>query len=236
MTKNPPILTTRLNAVADLIPSVECFADIGTDHAYLPIYLYMSNKCKRAIASDIGKGPLGRAEKTVKQFCLENEVDLRLGGGLDTLSQYEAEAIAIAGMGGIIISKILEDGKDKISEDCTLVLQPMTNVPELREYLSSGWVIERETLAKEDNKIYNILCVKKAPEYKCTMTDAELYLGKYLIENGNEHCEEYIAKKTDKLNKMIDGLLVSKTDESKQKLIKCRSLLNEINGIKKMEE
>lgn len=234
MHKKSPVLTPRLSMVAKLIPRCECFADIGTDHAYLPVYLCMENRCKLAVASDIQEGPLKRAEKTIREYGLEEIILLRLGGGLDTLSRGEADAVCIAGMGGLIIAKILEEGREKLNPDCTIILQPMTAVPELREYLNNnGWFIEGEYLAKEDDKIYNIISVKKGDVKADTLTEAELFIGRELIKTKPLYFAEYLEKRIKKLENMIEGLSVSKSKEAEKKLEKCRQLLTDIKLLKR---
>ena len=114
MINTSPTLTPRLYTISNQIDKCKCFADIGTDHAYLPVFMCMTGKCERAIASDINEGPLKRAQNTVRQFGQEEKIQLRLGAGLDTLEENEADVIAIAGMGGIEISNILKIGKNKI--------------------------------------------------------------------------------------------------------------------------
>ncbi len=231
MLQNPPILTPRLTAVARLVPDCQCFFDVGTDHAYLPVYLCLNNVCKTAVASDIKKGPLLRAEKTVEAFGLRDKISLRLGGGLDTASLNEADCVAIAGMGGLVIAKILSQSGGKTTDNCPFILQPMTAVPELREYLSlNGWKIESEGLAKEDEKIYNIMLVRKAKgeNEPNKLSEAELYIGKHLIEKRQEHFDEYLEKKIKKLENMIEGLKISKSDEGLDKLNKTKALLAEI--------
>lgn len=230
---NPPVLSPRLTTVAELIPRCGCFADIGTDHAYLPVYLCMNKVCDFAIASDVNKGPLMRAKKTVSDFGMEEHISLRLGSGFETLSIGEADAVSVAGMGGLIIAKILEEGRERIKQSCKVVLQPMTAVSELREYLyKNNWIIEREALAKEESKMYNIIVVSRGGSENITPTAAELYIGKYLIEHKVEHLEEYLNKKITKLKKMIAGLEISDTEESKKKLEECRALLVGIEKLK----
>ncbi len=223
-----PALTPRLDTIARLIPNCRCFADIGTDHAYLPVFMCMSGIADTAIASDIKKGPLLRAEKTVSDFNLNDKICLRLGAGVDTLEKDEADTVAIAGMGGLVIAEILRAGIDKLTSLKALILQPMTADSELREFLiNNGWTIKEEHLAKEDDKIYNILSVVWSGKNE-SYSPLELYLGKQLIENKPEHFNEYLLKRTKKLNNMVDGLKASKSAESKKKLFECMTLLKEI--------
>jgi len=233
MYTKPPVLTPRLLKVASLVKPCSCFADIGTDHAYLPVFLCMTGVCSTAIASDIEKGPLARAERTLNQYGLEDKIQLRLGPGLDTLNPGEADTIAISGMGGIVISNILQAGREKLTESTNLILQPMTSIPELREFLwKKGWKICRELLAKEDEKIYNIIMVSHTQSnIEPKPTPAQLYLGRHIIENKPEHYEEYLDNHKGKIEKMIKGLEASQSEVSKNKLEYCKSLLKEIEKL-----
>ena len=229
MIENTPILSPRLRAIAEFISPCNCVADIGTDHAYLPVYLCRKGICVRAIASDINRGPLDRANNTVAEYGLADKISLRLGGGLETVSVGEADSVIIAGMGGLIIGKILEEGRDKIKDNCRVVLQPMTAVPELREYLyNNGWKTERECLVREDEKIYNIIEVRKG-NADIRLTEAELYIGKYLMENKPQHYEEYLFRRKKKLAVMIEGLRASDSEESRNKLKAVKKLYDEIS-------
>lgn len=239
MKKTFPPLSPRLTAISELVGECECLADIGTDHAYLPVYLCKKQKAKSAIACDINPDPLLRAENTVKTYNAAEFVELRLGGGLSPLKPGEADAVVIAGMGGLLIADIIKNGMDKIQNADKIILQPMSSVSELREYLySNGWRILSEALAVEDDKIYNIFSVAP-PIYSnndtltsvYTPTAAEVFIGKYLIENKPEHFDIYLKKRKDKLDKMIFGLEKSDSHTSHKKLDECRLLKKEINKI-----
>ena len=232
-----PQLSPRLSAIAESVGECKCLADIGTDHAYIPVYLCKRHKAETAIACDINPEPLRRAESTVKTYNADKLVELRLGSGLDPIKSDESDAIVIAGMGGLLIANIIGSGLDKIANK--IILQPMSAVSELREYLySHGWRIISESLVVEENKIYNIISV--APPdlsdngvlINCyTPSAADVFIGKYLTENRPENFELYLKKRKDKLNKMILGLEKSKTAESRKKLDECRKLKEEISKI-----
>ena len=154
-------LKPRLRAVANMIPDCECFADIGTDHAYIPIAMLKEKTAKIAIASDIGIGPLKHAQENIKKENLENKIFIRIGAGLASIKMNEINGAVIAGMGGKMIRKILENDKEKAEATEWFVLQPMKNAPELRRWLvNNGYIICEESLAKEDWHIYEILFVK----------------------------------------------------------------------------
>ena len=228
MLKTPPQLTPRLLKIAELIQPCNCMADIGTDHAYLPVYLCMTNKCKSAIASDIRKGPIQRAASTVSKYNCTDAIETRLGSGVSTITPNEAEAVVIAGMGGLIIAQILKEGFEVASSAKQIILQPMTAVDELREYLSlAGFDIIGEYLAKEDTKIYNILSVKYSG-VPYSLSAAEVYLGKDIQQDNPELFPEYLKKKKKKLTNMISGLEMAIGSENAAKLDETRSLLSAI--------
>ena len=161
-------LTPRLKKIAGLLPDkAKTLADIGTDHAYLPVYCLLNGICENAIAMDVNEGPLKRAEENTKKYNLEDKISLRLSDGIQKLKKGEADVIVIAGMGGLLIQKILEDGKDILTLGTKLILQPMIAQEELREYLfSNGYAIENEYVVSEGSKFYNIFCVTFGKETK----------------------------------------------------------------------
>lgn len=222
------LISQRLKALSDIVPRCECFADIGTDHAYLPVYLCMSGRVNRAIASDIVPGPLERAESTIRKFHMNDRISTRLGPGVSTLKENEADVVAVNGMGGLIIANILKDGKDVLKNTKKIILQPMTAVTELREYLlSDGWNIDKEYLVKDNGKLYNILTVT----YSHKNTDAskiELFLGKRLMETKPPLYEEYIKLKIKKLRKINEGLSVSTSEDARVKQTETVALLREL--------
>ena len=162
-------LNPRLKKIAQLVPQNSCTADIGTDHAYIPIVLVEMGTTPHAIASDIRKGPIERAEANIRS----QKIETRLGPGLETLSSNEAEVIIIAGMGGILIADILEASRPVVNSAKLLILQPMTAATELREYLSgNGYTVEAEYLEAEEEKLYNIIVA--TPSGNCNYSKREL--------------------------------------------------------------
>ncbi|HSN58237.1 MAG TPA: class I SAM-dependent methyltransferase, partial [Clostridiaceae bacterium] len=109
-------LSIRLGKTASMVEPCECVADIGTDHAYIPIYLVEKGVCSRAIASDINRGPIRKAERNISLHGLDGKIECRIGPGLGTLKKGEADAVIIAGMGGNLIRDILEERLDLFRE------------------------------------------------------------------------------------------------------------------------
>lgn len=218
-------LNPRLAEIARLIPPCTGLADIGTDHGYIPIFGILSGVAERAVASDINRGPVKRAHQNVLRHGLEDRIDLRLGGGLSTVEAGEAEVIVIAGMGGILISDILRDAKAVANSARYLILQPMTAAKELREYLcQNSFAVEKEVLVAEEDKIYNIICVR--PGGKSQYSLRELYLGKNIDEEQQPLFEENRRRVREKFKKRLAGLEKSTREESKKEADEVRRVLD----------
>lgn len=151
------VLSDRLAVAASLVRGGRLTADVGTDHGYLPAFLVLCGKTERAIASDIGKGPLESAEKTVKKYGLEDKISLVLSDGLRNVSK-EADEIIIAGMGGTLIVDILSAAPWIKNEKTHLVLQPMTHSYDVRKFLcENGFYIDTEKFCEDDGRIYVVI-------------------------------------------------------------------------------
>lgn len=154
-------LTPRLRMVAELVPPGSRLADIGTDHAYLPVALLREGRIPSAIAADLRPGPLARARETVARAELEDRVAFRLCDGLTGVSPEEVDAVAIAGMGGETIAAILAAAPWTREREVPLILQPMSSMPDLRGWLGAhGFAIEREELCREGDTLYTAFLVR----------------------------------------------------------------------------
>lgn len=152
------MLHERLSAVAGAVRAGSRVADIGTDHAYLPVYLVQNGICPTAIAADIRRGPLAAAERTVAAAGFTDRIAVRLGDGLAPIRPDEVDDIVIAGMGGETITAILTAAPWVKAPQYRLILQPMTKAEVLHAYLmQNGFAIEREWLVAEDRRRYIVL-------------------------------------------------------------------------------
>ena len=155
---------SRLLCVASMVRAGGTLADIGTDHAHLPVWLIQNGVCEKAIAADIGEGPAASARRTVQEAGLERCIEVRVGDGLSVLSPDEATEIVIAGMGGETIAEILSAApwlKDGI--DRRLILQPMTKTVELRDWLfQNGFTLEEEHLIRDGRHLYCVMAASFA--------------------------------------------------------------------------
>lgn len=229
----PPTLSPRLNKISELINDSDVTADIGTDHAYLPVSLVFRGKAKYVIASDIKTGPIKRAESTVKKYDMSDFISLRQGEGLETIKPGDnVDTIVIAGMGGLVISSILENSPEVLNRADKIILQPMTMVPELRDYLYKGnFKNIKEFLAVEENKIYNIISAEPGKYKYEELPPVELYLGRSLINERPEHFSAYINRQKIKVQNIIEGLSKSAEPENIKKINYYKNLLSDIEKI-----
>ena len=148
-------LSNRLLAVAGLAKNSHCVCDIGTDHGFVPIYLINSGAAEHVIAMDINEGPLDRAKEHIREFGLESAIETRLSNGMEKLMTGEADTIICAGMGGLLMKRILEEGAPREKGVKHMVLQPQSDLAAFREYLrSQRFFIEDEEEIFEEGKYY----------------------------------------------------------------------------------
>ena len=201
-------LTPRLQLLADWVPQGAKLADVGTDHAYLPVWLSLHGRVSCAIASDLRKGPLERARLTGHTYGAEN-IDYRLCNGLADICPEEADTIAIAGMGGENISSILAAAPWTRDGGHILLLQPMTRSAELRRFLmENGYCITREALVRDRGTIYPVMEVR-AGEMKLTL--GQLHGGAKLQKDPLG--DRYITEKIIRLQGAVVGLSHSAAPE-----------------------
>lgn len=153
-------LSDRLQRLLEQVPEGSRLADIGSDHALLPVAAVGSGRIPSAIAGEVNPGPFEAARRGVAEAGLSRKIDVRRGDGLEVLEPGEADCITIAGMGGSLIAAILERGQKlgKLAGVKTLALQPNVGEDILRRWLlQNGWLLVSEHILEEDGKIYEIL-------------------------------------------------------------------------------
>lgn len=227
-------LSKRLETVSNYIISNSTFADIGSDHAYLPCYAIKNGLAKSAIAGEIVEGPYQSALQQVKEAKLENNISVRKGDGLEVIEANEVDCITIAGMGGGLITSILQKGADRLEGVKRLILQPNIGAHHIRNWcVQNNWELIAEVIIEEDEKIYEILVASKIQTnefYK--LTDASLLLGPFLMKEKNnvfkkKWTEELKQWKTilEKMNKAENP---DKISERKEQLEKNIMLVEEV--------
>ena len=215
----------RLMRVADFV-EYKRLADIGSDHAYLPIYLAKNNKINFAVAGEVVDGPHKSSIQNVADNILSETIFCRKGSGLDVISLDDnIEVITICGMGGKLIADILEQGKEKLVNKPQLILQPNVASNLVREKLEQlGYAIQNEDILEEDGHIYEIIVAKSGI---MKLTDKEKMFGIYLPKNKNM---AFIKKYEQELEK-IDYILSQLEKSTKENTEKISALQNQKNMI-----
>lgn len=157
---NRPIFTLnqRLAMCAGMVHPGAKLADIGTDHAYLPIWMAKSGLVSHAVAADLRENPLESARQNIIKYHVQNIVEARLSDGLRNICPGEADDIVIAGMGGEMIEQILAAAPWLRSSRKSLVLQPMTSAESLRRFLANeGYVLNTERAVRADGRVYSVM-------------------------------------------------------------------------------
>jgi tRNA (adenine22-N1)-methyltransferase len=155
-------LSKRLQVVADHVPRGCVLADIGSDHALLPVYLAVQGIVRRALAGEVNPGPFDAAKRQVQSAGLTHLIDVREGDGLAILEQDDVDVITICGMGGQLIVSILEQGKPMLTRVQKLILQPNVGEDAVRRWLEQAkWQLTSETIIEEEEHFYEILVAER---------------------------------------------------------------------------
>ncbi len=224
------IISARLQAIADIIPSGSRVADIGTDHGYLPIWLLQNKNIAFAAACDVNKGPLEHAKRSAAQYGLATSMVFRLGNGLDCISPDEVDTIVIAGMGGETIISILEAASWTNTSTYRLILQPMTKAELLRPWLAqNGYRFISERLVYENHTYFPIM------ELCGGMDPAELTLGQIwggAMLQSDPLQGDALDKLIKQLSFALSGLEKSNSPENAKKAEHHRQLIAQLQTMK----
>ena len=227
------IISNRLKAISDMVDNNSTIGDIGTDHGYIPIYLAKMGKIKYAIACDINKGPLEKAKKNIKNNNVEKYVETRLSNGLDKIKiDDKVDSIIIAGMGGILIEKILDEGSNILGYIHKLILSPHSDVELIRRKIHElNFSITEEKIIKEENKYYNIICAEKGKEKKYDTIGYKY--GKILIENKIPLLKEQLILQEAKYIRVLELLKKQETNNSINRIKEIQLELNILKEVLK---
>ena len=211
-------LSPRLRQLADWVPPGARLADVGTDHAYLPVWLRLHGRVVSAIACDLREGPLARARETGRTYGADG-IDYRLGNGLEVVAPEEADTIVIAGMGGENIAAILARAPWTADGKHALLLQPQTRAETLRAFLAeNGYAIRREALAEDRGAIYPVL---EAGGGEMSLTPGQLYGGAALLRDPLG--DRYIIQKIIRLQAAVAG--ISRSGGGREKADALREII-----------
>lgn len=214
-------LSLRLMAIADMVTAGNRLVDVGCDHGYLPVYLFLNKKIPSAIAMDVRKGPLSRAETHILQYGLGEYIKTRLSDGLAELKPGEGDTLVIAGMGGPLMERILTDSREVRQSFREMILQPQSDIPHFRHFIrEEGWEIVQEKIILEDGKFYPMM--KAVPCEQGNMqqwTAEEEMFGKLLLSEKNPVLKRYLERELRIRDAILDKISeVPKENVSKRML------------------
>lgn len=197
-------LDNRLKLCADFVRSGAKLADIGTDHAYLPVWLCRIGRCPCAIAADINPEPLKRGQSTIIESGMSGRIETRLSNGLKEIKSDEADDIVIAGMGGELIAKILSECSFATDSSKHFILQPMTKSEVLIAWLcENGFKILKQDCCVASGKCYTVILAEYSGE-KHIADELYCYLGKLSAKSNVTHLR-FIEGHLNRLSKQAVG-------------------------------
>jgi tRNA (adenine22-N1)-methyltransferase len=216
------MLDTRLRAAADMVPKGARLADIGSDHAYLPIALCLENKIEYALASDINEGPVSAAVANIRKNGLSDKILAVKADGLDKTRDFAPDCITVLGMGGELIVSILDKAEWVRDKSITLVLQPMTHPEILAKYLANnGFEIIDEVIVRDgvrDDRIYRLISAR-FDGVKREISEAEALIGRINLERCDEITLAYLQRNIRVLEARIEGRAKSGADAQSEKTL-----------------
>ena len=225
------MISKRLELVASFVPQGAILLDVGSDHAYLPIELIERGQIESAIAGEVVEGPYQSAVKNVEAHGLKEKIQVRLANGLSAFEEADqVSVITIAGMGGRLIARILEEGLDKLANVERLILQPNNREDDLRIWLQeNGFQIVAESILEEAGKFYEILVVE-AGQMKLSASDVRF--GPFLSKEVSPVFVQKWQKEAEKLEFAL-GQIPEKNLEERQVLVDKIQAIKEVLHVSK---
>ncbi len=223
-------LSQRMQALADMVTPGSVLCDVGCDHGFLPIYLVQKGTIPKGIAMDVAPGPLSAAREHIAAEGLAEKISTRLSDGLCKLQREEADCVLIAGMGGGLVLHILSESREKASDLKELILQPQSELYEVRKYLfQEGYELLEEDMVLEDGKFYPMMKVRyagvvpeNAPSVRQISSDPEsmeqgFYFGSLLIRDKHPVLKQYLLREQTIQQKVLNQLDAQPSTEAIKK-------------------
>lgn len=226
-------LSKRLKRIAEYVDKCESVADIGTDHGYIPIYLVKEEICKKAIASDINKGPIEKAKINVAFEGVSDRVKCLLGPGLNPLNIGEVNGVILAGMGGNLTRDILLADIQKVKKYDFIILQPAQNPEVLREFLyKNDYEIIDEDLIKDEGRFYELFKVKYNENSQKIIFEDELEyeVSPYLREKNHPLFKEFIEEKINRCETILN-FIKDDTNSAKKRKNDLEEKIRKLKGM-----
>lgn len=208
---NQGVSDSRLLSAIPYLRAGDVMADIGTDHAYLPIEVCRRGICRRVIACDINEGPIRAAQENIRAAGMTGRIDTLCTDGLHGVESYAPDDIVIFGMGGELIVRILREAPWVQDAHIRLILQPMSHAEVLRRYLwENGFAIIGETLSRAD-RLYQTICACYTGEPEL-FDNAELLVGRDRFLLASPLAQDLLRQKIAVLERIVAGKRTGGTD------------------------
>lgn len=230
------VIPHRLKVIASYLPKGTIFADIGSDHAHLPIYICSRDISARAIAVEVNEGPLHSAQQNISNYQFSDVIDARLGDGLSVIEKNEVTEVVVAGMGGSLITSILENGVDMLKSIKRIIVQPNIQARKIRKWadLNDMHVVAEEVI-KENGHFYEIIVLEQGLSLsELNLSDIEkekqYIFGPFLLENKSDSFIEKWTEEQKKLSQIIAQMNRAQIRDE----VKIRRFQKELKWIKEV--
>ncbi|WP_303973410.1 tRNA (adenine(22)-N(1))-methyltransferase TrmK [Streptococcus merionis] len=222
-------LSRRLKTVVSFVPQGARLLDVGSDHAYLPLYLMAKGQISFAIAGEVVAGPYQSALAHVSRSAFAKSIEVRLADGLSAMTPAdEIDTIVIAGMGGRLISRILGNGCAGLEQVRRLILQPNNSEDEVRSWLQqNGYALIAEAILEESGKFYEILVAEAGQQ---ELSDKELRFGPFLSQEKSDVFQARWLKENLKLEQALSQIPDSKVSQRQvleERILAIKEVLDE---------
>lgn len=216
-------ISERLQAVVRLVTKGKVVADVGCDHAYTSIYLIEQGIATQVIALDVNRGPLERAKINIEKYGMQQQIETRLSDGIKELKPGEVHTLLIAGMGGPLMQQILMGHPEVLAQVEELVLQPQSEIREVRVFLEQiGFEIQQEQMLIDDGKYYVMMNAKKVEQPQKLEQEVFYRYGKHLLESKNQCLNQFLQRELENCNSIIQKIQANTSDKSRQKLLELQ--------------
>lgn len=227
-------LSLRLEEIIDTVENCDTAVDVGCDHGFVSIDIVKKGKAQRVIACDINKGPLKAAALNIKNAGVEGFIETRLSDGLSKVSVSDKpDAVIIAGMGGSLITRILDEGKEVLGSVTQLILSPQSEIFLVRKWLrENGYTIMKEKCVFDANKYYFIMDVRvgKSETYEASLQEIYDTYSEYLIKTKDRTLREFLQKGLDTNLGILATLDTNKRETLQSKTEMIKAALKLIDG------
>lgn len=209
-------LSKRIQTIIDNVEYKEV-VDVATDHAYIAIGATMQKGLTKVVATDLNREPLEKAKQNIKAYKMDDIIVTRLGSGFSEVSAYEVETGIVAGLGGLLMIEILEESIEVVKSLKQLVLQPQTEIIQVKKYIHSiGYSVKSETVVSDAGKWYVV--INAINEKELPYSEEEYVLGKNIDDTNGEYIN-YIKHRAVETEKVVENLKkANDSDEVREKL------------------